>query len=154
MKAITTIWIVALLSTVTPVMAWYSYDIFVLGHCDPKFGCMGSFQFLLFLYGTAAFIASLSFLASYYLLLFRASIKHTKKTVIVTIVAGSVLSALTPVYLRNSIGETPGMVIGWFAVSFVLSSIFYLVQKNITRQSRTPAKTAGLDRPNSGRPLT
>ena len=133
MKAIITIWIVALLSTIFPVITWYSYDIFILGRCDPKFGCMGGLQFLLFLYGTAAFVSSLSFLASYYLVLFRANIKQIKKSVIVTIIAGSVLSALAPVYLRNSIGDTPGMVIGWFAISLVMSSIFYLVQKNITR---------------------
>lgn len=114
------------------MIAWYTYDAYVLGNCDPKFGCFGRIQIGAFVLGVSAFVSSLSVLIAYITVNKAVGLVFSNATISTTAIVGLVLGIFTDVVLP-SLGESLilGMV-SWLAISFVVGSIAYLMQRNIT----------------------
>jgi hypothetical protein len=88
----------------------------VLTSCDPKFGCVGTFQFSLFILSICAFISACTLLLVYR---FLAPIKKSKRLSYTCFIIGILLSFLSNYIFHAS--STLQMVLGWFLLSFIMS---------------------------------
>ena len=127
-------------SVVVPMLAWYTFDAFVLGNCDPKFGCFGGIQFGAFILCASALVSSPSVLAAYLAVNKAVALEFTRTTIVTTAAVGLVLGIFTRVVLPRLAESIVGMVVIWLAVSFAVGGVAYLVQRNITNHSNTPLR--------------
>ena len=140
MKRAIIIWSVSFASVVVPMLAWYIFDAFVLGNCDPKFGCFGGIQFGAFILGVSAFVSSLAVLAAYIAVDKAVGLEITNATIATTAAVGFVLGIFTRVVLPSLAESIVSMVAIWLVMSFVIGGVAYLVQRNITNHSSTPLR--------------
>jgi hypothetical protein len=140
MKKAITILSISFASLVVPMLAWYTFDAFVLGNCDPKFGCFGGIQFGALILGVSGFVSSLSVLAAYIAVNKAVGLEFTNATIATTVAIGLVLGILTRVVLPGLAESIIGMVISWLAMSFLLGGAAFLVQRNITNHSSSPLR--------------
>ena len=151
MKNIIKIWVVSFISAIIPINAWHAYDIFLLNHCDPKLGCMGSFQFSILIYGISAFIIAFAAISAYYLVIMRKNITQLKLSTISTVMISIILSAFMKIYIKYHLGDDTVMFIGGFLLSALLAYIVYQVEINITSKLSRVRKARTLD-PSKKRP--
>jgi len=140
MKRAITILSISFASVVVPMLAWYTFDAFVLGNCDPKFGCFGGIQFGAFILGISGFVSSLSVMAAYISVNKAVGLEFTNTTIATTVAIGLVLGILTRVVLPDIAESIIGMVISWLVMSFLLGGAAFLVQRNITNHSSSPLR--------------
>ena len=140
MKRAITILSISFASAVVPMLAWYTFDAFVLGNCDPKFGCFGGIEFGAFILCVSGFASSLSILAAYIAVRKAVGLEFTNVTIATTVAIGLVLGILTRVVLPSVAESIIGMVFSWVIISFLLSGAAFLVQRNITNHSSTPIR--------------
>ena len=134
MKSVITVWVVSFLSVFVPINTWLAYDIFLLSHCDPKFGCAGTFQLNLLIYGISAVISAIAMTLSIHFLFNRYRLVKTRSLLLVTTCVGVILSFLSTLFMQSSFWELPGSIAIWFVASFVFCLVAGYIQKNIARQ--------------------
>ena len=117
----------------TIVLLWvavYSFQAFLVGSCDFKFGCKGGVQFVLFLSSIAGITSSIAFFIACILGGLRNSGIQNKYFIYSGFLGGLLIS---PVLLSVSDWgtEIAGMVMGWFILSLVLFSLILVIMKRL-----------------------
>ncbi|MBU3006164.1 hypothetical protein [Paraglaciecola arctica] len=104
--------------------------IFFTSSCDPKFGCLGTFQLLTFIVSCCAFVASIAALLVHYLLVSKPNVKLSKINNNFSKVFASLLGFSTyyAVALMENI-EIAGTVFLYFFVSCVINSVIFSLKK-------------------------
>ncbi|WP_339719097.1 hypothetical protein [uncultured Paraglaciecola sp.] len=104
--------------------------IFFTNSCDPKFGCLGTFQLLTFIVSCCAFIASIAALITHYLLISKPNVKLSKTNNIIVKVFALLLGLSTyyAVALMENI-EIVGTVFLYFFVSCVINTVVFSLKK-------------------------
>ena len=137
MKKIVIIWMITFISVLIPII-WYTFDIFILDHCDAKFGCIGGFQLIIYLHVILAIIMASIFSSSYYYIYKKYTLSLSKSIYIGTALLGFILSLLSPYYVRNFTNEIVVMILGWFIISLISSMLFYEIQRYLIKSQSTP----------------
>ena len=134
MKNVIIIWVTTLFFVISPMCLWYLFDAFVLGNCDPKFGCLGGLQFGVFILSICGYLSSFAVISAY-ALVNKPEIRQVKKVhLYTTICIGIILSGLNKFLFAGTLSVS-GMVITWFLVSLAIASVAYKIQNNITKPS-------------------
>lgn len=111
----------ALVAGFTIVFLWVSYgvfDVYILGHCDPKFGCEGVIIFGAFISSVAGALNSLAYFIAASLTSLRLDIKPS---FILAIVAGGVMAPVLNLAGHSSM-ELPVFVVFWVVLSIAVSA--------------------------------
>jgi hypothetical protein len=87
------------------------------GHCDPKFGCLGTFKLTVFIHAAAGLITAIATTSIAYSTqkLWRTS--HTRKYLAVIIAAALLGSGLTFYIRYNPMSDDWSMFLGWLGLS-------------------------------------
>jgi hypothetical protein len=104
--------------------------IFFTNSCDPKFGCLGTFQLLTFIVSCCAFIASIAALVSHYFLVSKPNVKLSKTNNNIVKVFALLLGLSTyyAIALMENI-EIVGTVFLYFFVSCVINTVIFSSKK-------------------------
>lgn len=128
----------ALFSGIVIFLLWLSvssFQSFVLGICDVKFGCKGTVQFSMLISGIAGMTTSISFLAAS-VINDTGEIEIKKKHLFLTGIIGDAILSVLLLTVPNWGVEIVGMVLGWLLLSFILfTGIFALVKRFFTHVS-------------------
>lgn len=118
------LWFITFSGVIIPMTTFNAYKSFVLTSCDPKFGCVGTFQFSLFILSICAVISSCTLMFVYR---FIAPIKKSKRLLYTCFIIGILLSFLSNyIFHANSVFL---MISGWFLLSFVMSWVGLLTNR-------------------------
>ena len=113
-----------------PITSINAAYIFFTNSCDPKFGCLGTFQLLTFIVSCCAFIASVAAFIVHYLLVSKLNIKlsKTNNNIVKCFAFLLGLSTYYAVTLMENI-EIVGTVFLYFLVSCVINSVVLSLKK-------------------------
>ena len=120
----------AALVIVASWIAWSLFQGFVLGNCDPKFGCLGGVWLAASISSIAGAISALAFVIASSLLMLIQPIKTRAQQIGAGAFGGFLLTFLLPT-MRYWQLEMSGMVAGWFGLSLVVFLVMLLVQKSV-----------------------
>lgn len=113
-----------------PITLINALYILFTNSCDPKFGCLGTFQLLTFIVGCCAFITSIAALASHYLLVSKPNVKisNTNNNIVKFFALLLGLSTYYAVALMENIGIV-GTALLYFFVTCVINTVVFNLKK-------------------------
>lgn len=115
--------IAVLIAGFTIVFIWFAYDVFtayILGRCDPKFGCEGVIMFRVFVSSIAGSLSSVSYFVVSVLCL-RLSITPS---LLLTVLVGAIMAPILNLVSRSTM-ELPVFILAW-----IILSMFFLAGAN------------------------
>ena len=112
-----------------PIGVYELYKIYFVGNCDPKFGCLGSFELVMFI-GAAFCLISVIALVSVRVI-FKANIAAVP-FLVATILLGSTHGYSLEIDFLQS---TVATAIFWLVISVFVYSLAALISKNITNKA-------------------
>lgn len=112
-----------------PMTAYESYKAFIVGICDPKFGCSGAFELAILISAAFCVISMLSMVAVR--LMSKANMLKSP-FLLVTILLGSTHWYILRMEFLQSTSIT---VFFWLIISVFAYSLAILVSKNITKKT-------------------
>lgn len=127
--------IASLLVFMLPVVAYEAYKILIIGNCDPKFGCWGTFELTL-LIGLAYWFISLVPLITVQLI-FKTNMINVP-FILVTLLLGAAHWFVPSIEVLDSLTR---QILFWLVLSGVLYSLAALISKKYNKKSR-PKRTA------------
>ena len=113
-----------------PITLINAVYIFFTNSCDPKFGCLGTFQLLTFIVSCCAFVTSMAALITHFLLISKPNVKLSK-TNNNFVKAFAILLGLSTYYavaLMENI-EIAGTVLLYFFMSCVINAVIFGLKK-------------------------
>jgi hypothetical protein len=119
-----------------PIGAYESYKVFAVGNCDPKFGCIGTFELAMLISAAFCLISMMSLVVIK--VIFKANIAALP-FLIATILLGSTHGYSLEVDFLQSTMVT---VLFWLVISGVVYSLSALISKNITNKAIGRSKAA------------
>lgn len=118
--------VTSLLLFMLPILVFQAYKILVVGSCDPKFGCWGTFKLTLLIASTYCFVSLVALMA---IQLFSKVNMINVHSVLVTLLLGIAHRFVFSVELLDSLTK---QVLFWLVLSGLLYSLAALISKNIT----------------------
>src|SRR5690554_5007500 len=126
----------SLLLFILPITAYQAYKILLIGSCDPKFGCWGTFQLSLLIGLAYCFISLVALITVQ--LVYKVNMLNVL-AVLVTLLLGAHWFVLS-IELLDSLTM---QVLFWLALSGVFYSLAAVISKKYNKQ-RQPTRTAQL----------
>ena len=114
--------IAALIAGFTIVFLWFVYGVFVayiLGRCDPKFGCEGAIMFGALVSSIAGSLTSVSYFTVSTVLYFRLSIKPS---LLLAVLVGAIMAPILNLVGKSTM-ELPVFILAWVILSMVVSVV-------------------------------
>ncbi|MCD1597820.1 hypothetical protein [Rheinheimera aquimaris] len=127
----------SLLLFMLPIAAYQAYTILIIGSCDPKFGCWGSFKLSLLIGSAYGFISLVALIAVQ--LVSKANMLNAL-SVLVTLLLGAAHWFMFSIEFLDSLTM---QVAFWLVLSGVLYSLAAVISKKYNKQSQ-PTRTAQL----------
>ena len=112
-----------------PIGAYQAYKILVIGSCDPKFGCWGSFELSLLIGSAYCFISQVALISVQ--LISKVNMLNVL-AVLVTLLLGAVHWFMLSIEFLDSLSIH---VLFWLVLSGVLYSLAAVISKKITSKA-------------------
>ena len=112
-----------------PIAAYQAYKILVIGSCDPKFGCWGSFELSLLIGSAYCFISQVALISVQ--LISKVNMLNVL-AVLVTLLLGAVHWFMLSIEFLDSLSMH---VLFWLVLSGVLYSLAAVISKKITSKA-------------------
>lgn len=127
----------SLLLFMLPITAYQAYKILLIGSCDPKFGCWGTFELSLLISSAYGFISLVALITVQ--LVSKVNMLNVL-AVLVTMLLGTAHWFVLSIELLDSLTM---QVLFWLALSGVFYSLAAVISKKYNKQSQ-PTLTAQL----------
>gem|GEM_PF-2635542 len=128
--------IISMILFMLPIGAYELYKVFVVGNCDPKFGCIGTFELVMFIGAAFCLISMISLVVVK--VMFKANIAALP-FLIATILLGITHGYSLEVDFLQSTLVT---ALFWLIISGLVYSLSALISKNITSKAIGRSKAA------------